>query len=371
MRAAMAQAAVGDEQKREDPTVIELERRIADLFHQDDAVFVPSVTMANQIALAVLTVPGDELIAEENSHILINELGGPAFHSRIMVRGLSGDDGRLMPDQIRAALGGRRGFFHPVTRVVCIENTHNAACGRVWDRGDVAAIAAVCGELNLALHVDGARLFNAAVATGVAPGALVQGCSTIAICLSKGLGCPVGGLIAGAGDIMVAARRAKHLFGGAMRQAGVLAAAGLYALDHHIDRLADDHARARRLAEGLATAGLAVPLEKVETNFVHLNVAEAGLTKDEALARLELQRVKLSSTIHDGILRAVTHLDVSDEQITYALEAIPSALLDDGSDLHSARGTRLVPTAPASPSLLDSDSQPAHNANGCSRQFHM
>ncbi len=323
MRAAIAAAAVGDEQKREDPTVNELEERAARLLGQDEAVFLPTATMANQIAIRLHTELGDELLGEENCHVFISELGGPAVHSGVVTRGLAGVAGRYTAEQVRAAY--RVPAIHsPRTRLLWVENTHNASGGRVWPLEDVDDLRAVALELELGFHLDGARLLNAAVALRVEPAEIGGRFDTVTLCLSKGLGCPLGAILAGRRELMANARRLKHLFGGAMRQAGIVAAAGIYALDHHVDRLADDHRRAKRLALGLAEAGLAVDPDRVETNFVQVDVAP--FSTGEAVARLAEQGVGLSGTIHPGVLRAVTHLDVSDEDVDGALDAIPRAL---------------------------------------------
>jgi threonine aldolase len=322
MRQAIANAVVGDEQKREDPTVIDLEERAAALLGHEAAVFLPTATMANQIAIRILTEPGDELLAEENSHILISEQGGPAALSGLVMRALPGNAGRLTPEQIRGSIRDHASGHSPRTRLVTLEDTHNSAGGRVWPLEEIAAVTAIAREHGLAVHLDGARILNAAIASGV-PGAHFD---TVTICFSKGLGCPLGSVVAGSEALMLKARRAKHLFGGAMRQAGIVAAAAVYALDHHVERLAEDHARARRLAEGLADAGLPVDVAAVETNFVQLDVEPLGLTKADALARLAQQGVGLSGTIHPTKLRAVTHLDVSDEDIERAIDLIPRAL---------------------------------------------
>jgi threonine aldolase len=326
MRAAMAEAVVGDEQRREDPTVIELEQRVAVLVGQEDAVFVPTATMANQIALRILTQPGDELLAEENAHVLINEQGAPAAFSGLVMRALTGDRGRFSPEQVRGAIRDWRSGHMPITRLVCVENTHNSSGGRVWPLEELDAIERTARELELRLHLDGARLANAAVALGVEPALIAGRFDTVTVCLSKGFGCPLGALVAGPQERMVEARRAKHLFGGAMRQAGVVAAAGLYALDHNLTRIADDHAHARRLGEGLAEAGLPVDLERVETNFVQLDVGPLGMTTQDARQRMNEAGVALSSTVHPTVLRAVTHLDVSRDDIEHAIELIPRAL---------------------------------------------
>jgi threonine aldolase len=326
MRAAIAEAEVGDEQRREDPTVNELERRAAELLGQEEAVYVPTATMANEIALRVHGEPGDEVIAEENSHIFVSELGGPAAHAGLMTRPIRCPNGRFTPEQIRETFRGGDNTHTPATRIVSVENTHNASGGRVWQLDELEAVVRTARELELRLHLDGARVLNAAVALG-APTAEIGGrFDTVTLCLSKGLGCPLGALVAGSPERMVKARRLKHLFGGAMRQAGIVAAAGVYALEHNVDRLAEDHARARRLAEGLHDAGVPVQLEQVETNFVQVDVGPLGLGPEEALKRLAQQGVGLSMTVHPTTLRAVTHLDVDDNDVDRAIELIPRAL---------------------------------------------
>jgi threonine aldolase len=327
MRAAIAAAEVGDEQKREDPTVTELERRAAELLGQEEAVFVPTATMANEIALRTLGEPGDEVIAEENSHIFLSELGGPAVHAGLMTRPLRCVAGRFSPEQIRETVRVTDGTHVPPTKIVSVENTHNASGGRVWPLEEIETVAATARELGLRLHLDGARVMNASVASGVPSPTIGRHFDTVTLCLSKGLGCPLGALVAGSAELMATGRRFKHLFGGAMRQAGIVAAAGVYALEHNIDRLAEDHERARRLAEGLEAAGVPVNLEQVETNFVQVDVAPLGLSPKEALARLWEHGVGLSMTAHPTRLRAVTHLDVDDEDIEGAVELIPRALV--------------------------------------------
>ena len=325
MRRAMAEAEVGDEQRREDPTVLELERRAAELLGQEEAVYLPTATMANQIAVRILSRPGDELLAEEYSHLFLSEQGGAAAHSGLVTRPLRGVGGRFSAEQVRAAY--REATPHSSqSRVVAIENTHNSSGGRIWPLEEVDAVVAAAEELGLGAHLDGARLLNAAVATGVAAADYGRRFHTVTLCLSKGLGCPLGAVLATSAERAWDARRGKHFFGGAMRQAGIVAAAGLYALDHNVERLAEDHARARRLAEGLHAAGVPVDLDQVETNFVQVDVGPLGLSKAEALARLADQGVGLSATAHPTLLRAVTHLDLDDHAIDRALDAIPRAL---------------------------------------------
>src|SRR5438034_361003 len=323
MRDAIANAAVGDEQKREDPTVNELERRGAQFLGHEEAVFLPTATMANQIALNILGRPGDALVVERHAHIMLSELGGPAAHSGLLTIGLQGTNGRFSPDQVVSEIRDRTSVHAAPTRIVAIENTHNSAGGRAWPLEEVDAIVATCREHELAAHLDGARLVNAAVACEVEPARIGGSFDTVTLCFSKGLGCPLGALIAGSPELMQAARRGKHFFGGAMRQAGIVAAAALYALDHHVDRIADDHARARRLGEGLAEAGLKVDLEQVETNFVQIDV---GPDRADAIERLKQNGVLVSTTVHPTVVRAVTHLDITDDDIGEAMGAIPAAL---------------------------------------------
>jgi threonine aldolase len=323
MRDAIVSAVVGDEQKREDPTINELERRGAEFLGQEEAVFLPTATMANQIALNILGRPGDALLVERHAHIMLSELGGPAAHSGLLTIGLHGTNGRFSPDQVVAEIRDRTSVHVAPTRVVAVENTHNSSGGRVWPLEELDAIVATCREHDLAVHLDGARLVNAAVASGVEPARIGRGFNTVTLCFSKGLGCPLGALIAGSHELMARARRGKHYFGGAMRQAGIVAAAGVYALEHNVDRIADDHARARRLAEALHDAGLPVDLEQVETNFVQIDV---GPDRAGAIDRMKDHGVLVSTTVHPTVVRAVTHLDITDDDIVEAIEVIPTAL---------------------------------------------
>ncbi len=326
MRAAMANAEVGDEQKREDPTVNELERRVADLLGQDEAVYLPTATMANQIACRILTAPGDELLAEENAHILLSEQGGPAAHSGLVTRPIRTAAGRFDGDDVRRLVRDRTSMHMSRTRLVAVENTHNSSGGRCWRMEEIDDVVATARELELEVHLDGARLMNASIATRTAPAEYGRRFDTVTLCLSKGLGCPLGALLATSHELAWHARRGKHLFGGAMRQAGIVAAAGVYALDHHVERLAEDHARARRLGEALYAAGVPVDLEQVETNFVQVDVGRLEMTREEALERMKAEGVLLSTTVWPTKLRAVTHLDVTDDDVGAAIDAITRAL---------------------------------------------
>jgi threonine aldolase len=324
MYAAIAAAELGDEQRREDPTVNELQRRAAELLGQEQALFVPTATMANQIALRLLGTRGGELLAEERTHVLVYESGGAAAHSGLVMRGVAAEAGRLTPAHLREWEGLCDGALQPPS-VVVLEQTHRSAGGRVWPLDVFEATVGAARELGVGVHLDGARLLNAAVASGV-PAATWGGLAdTVTVCFSKGLGCPLGAVIATSADRIEEAWRCKFQFGGALRQAGVVAAAMLYALDHHVDRLADDHRRARRLAEGLAEAGLPVDPEATESNFVAIDVRPLGLGAADAVAQIA-ERGVLVSTLRPGVLRAVTYLGLDDEAIEQAVEAIPQAL---------------------------------------------
>jgi threonine aldolase len=327
MRRAIAEAAVGDEQKREDPSVNALQDRVAALLGHEAAIFVPTATMANQIALKLHTRPGDVLIAEQNAHVVIYEYGGAAAHAGLVTLGLPGDRGRLAPEQVRAAAVPSTKAADQRATILALENTHNASGGRVWPLEALEEVVATARDVGLAVHLDGARLLNASTALGLPPADISARFDTVTLCLSKGLGCPLGALLAGSRELMERAWREKHLFGGAMRQAGIVAAAGLYALDHHVERLAHDHARARTLAEALDTAGVPVDLEQVETNFVQVDVQPLGLERGDAIARLQSVGVGLSATPHPTVLRAVTHIEIDDDDIARAAELIPEALL--------------------------------------------
>jgi threonine aldolase len=326
MRKAIAEAVVGDEQKREDPTVIALEERVADLLGQEEAVFLPTATMANQISLRVLSQPGDEVLAEATAHVFRYELGGPAVHSGLVMKAIQTDHGIFTLEQVRDVVNPPGDLHTAPSRVLCLENTHNGGGGRVWPLERLREVVAEGRSHGLNVHLDGARLMNAVVASRTRAAEYGREFDTVTLCLSKGLGCPLGALVAGSRERMAKGRRFKHLFGGAMRQAGIVAAAGLYALDHNVERLADDHANARRLAEGLAEVSLPVELEQVETNFVFIDVGRLGLSADEAIARLRSEGVLLSFAARRDVLRAVTHLDVTSEDVERAVELVRRAL---------------------------------------------
>jgi threonine aldolase len=321
MRRAMAEAEVGDDVFGDDPTVKALEERTAELLGKEAAVFVPSGTMANQIGVGVNTEPGDELLCSSTSHVYVWEAGGIARHSGVTARTFEGDGGLLSLDEIRDAI--RPDDAHYVrTRLVCLENTHNRGGGRVHPFESVAEIRRWAREHNLAMHLDGARLMNAVIATGRPAREWGQSFDTVSICFSKGLGAPVGSALAGSGEAIRKARRLRKLFGGGMRQAGIIAAAALYALEHHVNRLEEDHTHARLLAEAFEnTDGFAMESGHVETNLVWVAVGRSLGTAGEVAAYLRSRGI-LVSVLGPQVLRACTHLDVTREQVEYAADVI-------------------------------------------------
>ncbi|MCC6626045.1 MAG: threonine aldolase family protein [Chloroflexi bacterium] len=323
MRRAMAEAEVGDEQHGEDPTVRHLEEMVAELLGKEAAVFLPSGTMCNEIAFLVHCHAGDELILDYTSHAVVNEGGGPALLARAMVRTIHGDGGIFTADQVRAALRPINRYA-PRSRAVVIEQTANYGGGTIWPLATIREVSDVAHQHGLLAHMDGARLMNAVVSSGVSARAQCATLDTAWIDLSKGLGAPVGAVLAGSRDFITAAWRFKQMIGGAMRQAGIIAAAGVYALEHHVDRLADDHTNARRLAEGLVgLPGIAVDPGRVQTNMVFFDVADTGLTAVEFDARLQQHGVRCSLPGRT-LLRAVTHLDVDAAGIERAIAAARS-----------------------------------------------
>jgi threonine aldolase len=314
MREAMAKAEVGDDVYGEDPSVNRLQERVAALLGKPAALFFPSGTMANQAALRVHARPGDVVIAARDAHILRAEGGAASALSGLQIETI-GSDGAFTPDEVRAALHPADVHYAPTT-LLAVENTHNASGGRVFRPEALEAVARTAREAGLALHCDGARLWNAAIALGVPPAALAAPFDTVSVCLSKGLGAPLGSLVAGSLEHVGKLRRARKQLGGGMRQAGVVAAAGSFALDHHLARLADDHTNARRLASGLGALGFDVA-GSPETNIVMFRVAAPGAFQAEARERgVLLSRTSPSS------LRAVTHLDVGAADVDEALERI-------------------------------------------------
>lgn len=318
MREAMSRAEVGDDILGDDPTVKALEKRTADLLGKEAAVFMPSGTMTNQVAIRAHTEPGDEVIVEAEAHVYFYEAGAPAALSGVMCRLISGRRGIFAGDDLKKALRPRD-VHYPVTKLVCVENTHNRGGGSVWPMDRVAEVAAVAREAGLKCHLDGARLWNAAAATGVAESEYARHFDTVSVCFSKGLGAPVGSALAGTQEFIDRARRFRKQFGGGMRQAGILAAGALYAIEHHRTRIAEDHANAKALARGLAVLPGVVVAGEPETNIVNFRVTT--MPSDALAAKLAEAGVLVLVRGPDSY-RAVTHLDVSAAQIAETVEIL-------------------------------------------------
>ena len=320
MRKAIADAEVGDDVYGEDPSINRLQEMLAEMLGKEAGLFMASGTMSNHVGINTHTHHGEEVICHRWAHVFNFEGGaGPAM-SGVGFNLLEGEHGVFTAEQVEMAI--RPDALHyPVTALIEIENTHNKAGGTIFPLGEIRRIRKVADAHGLAMHLDGARLFNAVVATGVEVDRWAEPFESVSICLSKGLGAPVGSVLVGSKDFIGRARRVRKRFGGAMRQGGMIAAAGIYALEHNIDRLAHDHHNARRLAEGVnGIGGYRVDLHTVQTNIVMVNVAGTGLSEVEVRDRLAEAGV-LVNTFGPGHVRAVTHLDVSGEQIEDALEA--------------------------------------------------
>ena len=316
MREAMYKAEVGDDVWGDDPTVKQLEAVVAELLGKEAAMFVPSGTMGNQVAVKVHTVPGDEVILEAGSHVFNYESGAASALSGVQLRTLTGHRGILSADQVVAAI--RQGYdWETPSRLVCLENTHNKAGGVVYPLKQLQAVCETARANGLACHLDGARLWNASAASGIAEATYAAGFDTVNVCLSKGLGAPVGSVLAGPAPLMKKARRFRRMMGGGMRQAGILAAAGLYALEHHRDQLSLDHQKARFLAEGLARyTGVSIDPAEVETNIVMFDVVDEKASV--ALERMALEGV-LMVPFGPKTIRATTHRDVTHDDINKTL----------------------------------------------------
>ena len=324
MRATIAAAEVGDEQKGEDPTVIRLQERVAELLGKEAALWLPTGTMCNLVAVKTHTRPGDALVADWMAHVIRAESGGAALASGVIVEGIRTERGIFTAAELEAAMDRVGAVPEPYGQpvgLVCVEQTHNFGGGAVWPLEALDAVAAIARARAVPLHMDGARLLNACAALGVSPAAVAQRVDSVWIDFTKGLGAPIGAVLAGTTAFITRARRYKQLFGGAMRQAGIAAAGCLYALDHHVDRLVEDHENARRLARGLAEiAGIEVRNAAPDTNMVFFDASGLGLSNREFLSRLAAAGVRMSGA--GGAIRAVTHLDVSCADIDHALAAV-------------------------------------------------
>lgn len=323
MRRAMAEAEVGDEQYREDPTVNRLQEMAAELTGKEAALFVPSGTMCNAIAFAVHCRPGDAVILERRAHPNIAEGGGPAIFASVMMRGLEGERGVFTAEQVRSYLSNR-GTHTSKSAMISVENTSNQGCGKIWPLETLAGLRALCDEAGMKLHMDGARLMNASVGSDTPVSVIASYPDSVWIDLSKGLGAPVGAVVAGSTDFIEEGRLWKHRLGGAMRQAGIIAAAGIYAFEHNVERLAEDHENAKVLAEGIGNVpGIELLRAPVETNIVIFSVANTGMSAVEfAKVMREEHSVAMSPYIDPLTVRAVTHMDVSREDCLKGISAV-------------------------------------------------
>lgn len=324
MRRFMCDADVGDEQLREDPTVNLLQDMVAELLGKEAALFLPSGTMCNQVAFAVHCRAGDEILLQENAHPLLYEVGGPAALIGAVLRPLAGPHGLYTEEQVRQAIRPPA-YYMPRSRALSVEQTSNVAGGICWPLSQIESVCAAAHAAGLVTHMDGARLLNAVVASGTPASRFAAPFDSVWIDLSKGLGAPIGAVLAGDRDFIEESWRYKQRFGGALRQAGIIAAAGVYALRHHVERLAEDHARARELALGLAeVVGITLDPARVETNIVIFDVAGTHLTGDQFAERALAQGVRFS-VLGPTTVRAVTHLDVPADGVERALRAARAA----------------------------------------------
>ncbi|WP_452219351.1 threonine aldolase family protein [Lacinutrix undariae] len=320
MLEAIMKAPVGDDVYKEDPTVNALEERISDLFGKPKALFFPTGTMANQAAIKIHTNPGDQVICDKDAHIFHYEGGGASFNSGVSCHLINGDSGIFTAAQVEAAINPPEFYHSPLTSLVEVENTTNRGGGACWDIAELKKIKTVCETHNLGFHLDGARLWNAMVAKNQSAIAFGDVFQTISVCLSKGLGCPVGSVLVGDEEQMQKALRIRKLLGGGMRQVGYLAAAGMYALDHNIERLAEDHKRAKEIETVLKTLPGIESVSPVETNIIIFKLAE-GIDEAKFTNKLDAKNIKISS-LGKGKLRIVTHLDYTNPMHDYFLSTL-------------------------------------------------
>ena len=320
MRRAMYSADLGDDYYGDDPTVRKLEHRAAEMFRKEAALLVLSGTMGNIVSVLTHTRPGESVIVEERSHIYINEAGQLSFLGGLTTRPVRGDRGRILPSSLREA-AFPDSVLHPPTRLLCLENTHNAAGGSCLNSAQTRELAIAAGELKMSVHLDGARIFNASIALGEPVHQLAECIGSVTFCLTKGLCCPAGSLVIGTRDFIAAARRWRQVIGGGMRQAGCFAAAGLVGLDSMVERLAEDHENARRLAAGLASAGIAVERNAVETNMVFANLEESLLDAAAFVNALRCRGI-LVNPPKAGRARFVTHYGIGRTEVDRTITAI-------------------------------------------------
>jgi len=322
---AMMKAISGDDVYKEDPTVNQLEERIADMFGMESALFFPTGTMANQTALKLHTNPGDQVICESNAHIYHYEGGGASFNSGISCKLINGQGGTFTAEQVKQSINPPDFYHSPLTSLVEIENTANRGGGTCWDFSEILKIKTVCEEHNLGLHLDGARFWNALVANSQTTKDYGKVFDTISVCLSKGLGCPVGSVLVGNSKLMDNAIRIRKILGGGMRQVGYLAAAGLYALDHHLDRLTEDHKKAKEIEKVLTNLDIINYVQKVETNIIIFELKKDA-DENAFMQNMSKNNIKLIG-MGGGKLRLVTHLDYTNEMHQRFLELLKTLSL--------------------------------------------
>ncbi|NOQ91097.1 MAG: threonine aldolase [Flavobacteriaceae bacterium] len=320
MLAAMMAAKVGDDVFNADPTVIELQEKMAKMFGKEAALYFPSGTMANQVAIKIHTQPAEQMICDKWAHVFNFEGGGAAFNSGVSCSLLDGNQGMFTAEQVKLAINDPENYHLPITSLVAVENTTNKGGGACWDFKELQKIRKVCDVHNLAYHLDGARLFNAIVAKNETPKQYGNLFDTISICLSKGLGAPIGSVLLGTKAQIKKAVRIRKLYGGAMRQVGYLAAAGIYALDHHIERLTIDHDRAKKIGEALGNSKFIEKVEPIETNILIFYVKQ-GINESDFVNALKAKNILISS-MGEGKLRMVTHLDFTEEMLEKVIKEL-------------------------------------------------
>ncbi|NDV42773.1 threonine aldolase family protein [Flagellimonas sediminis] len=321
MLEAMMHTKVGDDVFKNDPTVNELEAKVAKYFGMEAALFFPSGTMTNQTAIKIHTQPGDQLICDKYAHIYNYEGGGVSFNSGVSCKLVDGNRGMMTAEQVEASINPPDFYHSPLTTLVSIENTTNKGGGACWDFTELQKIGKVCKDHNLKYHLDGARLWNALVKKGEDPKAYGKLFDTISVCLSKGMGCPVGSVLVGSKEHINKALRIRKVFGGGMRQSGFLAAAGIYAMDHHIERLAEDHRKAEEIGEVLFTLDFIKKVEPIETNIIIFEIDETKMSSATFLEQLSQNQVSIIG-MGQGKLRIVTHLDYTDDMHAHFLKIL-------------------------------------------------
>ena len=331
MRKVIAEAEVGDDVFEDDPTVKKLEEMTAELLGKEKSLFVPSGTMANEVAIKSLTRPGDEVILEEDSHIYNYELGAPSVLCGVQLHTLKGKRGVLTAQQILDHIYPQDIHIPPIT-LICLENTHNRAGGTIYPIGEIKKIRQATKPFRIKMHLDGARLWNATIATGIPLDEYARWFDSVSVCLSKGLGAPIGSLICGDSDFIQIARRNRKMFGGGMRQVGIIAAAGIYAIENNFNRIIEDHRNAKALAEGLSKIPkISVDLESVQTNIVVIDIKESGMEVGDALDKLK-EKGLLAVPFGKNKIRCVTHLDVNRDDVYKAREVFKRVFENPSAD---------------------------------------